>query len=112
LAIFLLVLMAPSLAWAQAHGLPQGLPQGLFDAPQGQLPAAGWAGFLDKRFMIDAIGALLIATGLSALIAYHQNSPRTVDTLSEADMPRVYILYAFVGAVIGVTVREFGMVIG
>jgi hypothetical protein len=27
-------------------------------------------------------------------------------------MPKVYIMYAFVGAVIGVTVREFGMVIG
>ena len=27
-------------------------------------------------------------------------------------MPKVYIMYAFIGAVIGVTVREFGMVIG
>src|SRR5581483_12282493 len=37
---------------------------------------------------------------------------RTVDTLGEADLPKVFIMYAFIGAVIGVTVREFGMVIG
>ncbi|HEY2749958.1 hypothetical protein [Phenylobacterium sp.] len=104
LTIFLLLLLAPSVAWAQTHGL--------FEAPQGQLSAAGWAGFLDTRFMAESIGALLMATGLSVLIAYHPTTPRTVDTLSEADMPRVYILYAFIGAVIGVTVREFGMVVG
>jgi hypothetical protein len=100
--LFLSVLLAPGVA----------LAQGLFDAPQGQLPAAGWAGFLDMRFMADSLGALVLATALGALIGYHPATPRTVDTLTEADMPKVYILYAFVGAVIGVTVREFGMVIG
>ena len=105
LALFLVLALAPGVASAAAT-------TGLFDAPQGPLPAAGWAGFRDMHFMADSLGALLMATGLSALIAYHPTTPRTVDSLSEADMPRVYILYAFVGAVIGVTVREFGMVIG
>ena len=85
---------------------------GLFDAPNGRLAAVGWGGFLDTHFMVDLIGALLLAAALGALIGYHPSTPRTVDTLEEADMPKVYIMYAFIGAVIGVTVREFGMVIG
>ena len=86
--------------------------KGLFDAPNGQLPAAGWSGFLDTHFMIDSLGALLLAVVLGAVIGYHPTTRRTIDTLTEADMPKVYVLYAFIGAVIGVTVREFGMVIG
>jgi len=104
LRLLLFMLAAPGLALARAPGL--------FDAPKGQLAAVGWAGFLDMHFMADSIGALLLATALGALIGYHPTTPRTVDTLQEADMPKVYIMYAFVGAVIGVTVREFGMVIG
>ena len=97
-----LLLLAPGLAQAA----------GLFDSPAGQLPAAGWAGFLDTKFMAESLGALLLATVLGAVIGFHPKTPRTVDTLREADMPKVFIMYAFIGAVIGVTVREFGMVIG
>src|SRR5665213_1891623 len=86
--------------------------QSLFDGPNGQLGTPGWAGFSDLHFIIDSITALLLATGLGALIGYHPSTVRTVDTLEEADLPKVYIMYAFVGAVIGVAVREFGMVIG
>jgi hypothetical protein len=105
LGLFLsLLLLAPGVASAQTHGL--------FDAPSGPLPAIGWAGFRDMHFMADSFGALLLAILLAAVIGYHPTTPRTVDKLHEADMPKVYIMYAFIGAVIGVTVREFGMVIG
>jgi hypothetical protein len=104
LGFFLAVLLAPGAALAQTHGL--------FDAPSGPLAAVGWAGFRDMHFMAESVGALLLAIGLAAVIAFHPTTPRTVDQLHEADMPKVYIMYAFVGAVIGVTVREFGMVIG
>jgi len=104
LGLVLLLLLAPCAASAQA--------QGLFDAPQGPLASVGWAGFRDMRFMADSFGALLLAILLGAVIGYHPTTPRTVDRLHEADMPKVYIMYAFIGAVIGVTVREFGMVIG
>jgi hypothetical protein len=105
-ALFLSLLLAPGVASAQARG------QGLFDAPQGPLAAVGWAGFLDMHFMADSLAALLLAIVLGAVIGYHPTTSRTVDQLHEADMPKVYIMYAFIGAVIGVTVREFGMVIG
>jgi hypothetical protein len=85
---------------------------GLFDAPQAALPNVGWSGFLDLHFLTDSLGALVLGAVLGALIGYHPMTRRTVDTLSEAELPKVHVIFAFVGAVIGVTVREFGMVIG
>jgi hypothetical protein len=105
LGLFLLLLLAPGVASAQAQG-------GLLDAVTSQLPAAGWSGFLDLKFIVESVSALLLAAVLGAVIGYHPMTARTVDTLTEADNPKVFIMYAFVGAVIGVTVREFGMVVG
>ena len=51
-------------------------------------------------------------TLLGALIGYHPATRRTIDKLHEADMPHVYVMYAVIGAVIGVAVREFGTVVG
>jgi hypothetical protein len=99
-----LLLLAPAVASAQA--------QGLFSGSPGQLAAAGWAGFLDVHFMTDSLAALALACVLGAVIGYHPATTRTVDSLREADLPKVFVMYAFIGAVIGVTVREFGMVIG
>ena len=72
----------------------------------------GWAGFLDMRFILNSLGILLLATLLGALIGYHPATRRTIDKLHEADMPHVYVMYAVIGAVIGVAVREFGTVVG
>jgi hypothetical protein len=46
------------------------------------------------------------------LIGYHPATKRTIDKLHEADMPHVFVMYAVIGAVIGVAVREFGTVVG
>jgi hypothetical protein len=86
--------------------------ESLFGQGAGPLAAAGWAGFFDMKFMVESLSALLLAILLGAVVGYHPSTPRTVDTLREAEMPKVHIMFAFVGAVIGVTVREFGMVIG
>jgi hypothetical protein len=85
---------------------------GLFDAPTGQLPSVGWSGFQDVHFLTDSLGALVLGAFLGAVIGFHPMTRRTADTLAEAELPKVNVTFAFVGAVIGVTVREFGMVIG
>jgi hypothetical protein len=92
----------------------QALPgTGLFDGAHGGAPVVlGWAGFTDFRFIANSLGILLLATLLGALIGYHPATRRTIDRLHEADMPHVYVMYAVIGAVIGVAVREFGTVVG
>ena len=85
---------------------------GLFDAPVTPLPTIGWSGFLDVKFLTDSLAALLLGAALGAVIGFHPMTRRTADTLVEAELPKVYVIFAFVGAVIGLAVREFGMVIG
>jgi hypothetical protein len=64
------------------------------------------------RHIVSSLAALLLATGLGALIAFHPTTRRTVDTLEEAELPKVSIMYALVGAVVGVLVLEYGLVVG
>lgn len=86
--------------------------QGIFDAAHGSSITLGWASFLDFRFLVDSLGVLLLAAILGALIGYHPATRRKIDGLSEADMPHVYVMYAVIGAVIGVAVNQFGTVVG
>jgi hypothetical protein len=76
------------------------------------LPSIGWAGFLDGPQIVEFIAALALAIALGAAIAFHPTTARTIDTREEAEMPKVYIMYAFVGAVVGEIVLAYGMVVG
>ena len=84
----------------------------LFDGSHSPATALGWSGLFDVRFILNSLGILLLATLLGALIGYHPATKRTIDKLHEADMPHVYVMYAVIGAIIGVAVREFGTVVG
>jgi len=78
----------------------------------GAIPSIGWNGFNDYAGMINELAALVLATLLAVIIAFHPTTRRTVDTIEEAELPKVSIMYALVGAVVGVAVLQFGMVIG
>ncbi|HEY2481274.1 MAG TPA: hypothetical protein VGI30_03615, partial [Caulobacteraceae bacterium] len=69
-----------------AHGLAA-TGASLFGESPGQLRAIGWAGFLDQNFMLGSFASLALATVLGAVIGYHPSMRRTVDSLTEADMP-------------------------
>ena len=86
--------------------------QALFDGTHGPVAALDWPDLTDVRFVATSVGILLLAAVLGALIGYHPATRRTIDGLHEADMPHVYVMYAVIGAVIGVAVREFGTVVG
>lgn len=77
-----------------------------------RLQAVGWSGFLDSEAMIAAFAALLLAIVLGALIAFHPTTRRNVDTVEEAELPKVHIIYALVGAMVGEIVLEYGLVVG
>jgi hypothetical protein len=80
--------------------------------PDNALPSVGWQGFLDGPHILQSLLALVLATALGSLIAFHPTTRRSIDTLEEAELPKVYIMYALVGAVVGVIVLQYGMVVG
>lgn len=74
--------------------------------------SVGWEGFTDYRFLGHVILVLILATVLGAVIAYHPRTVQRVDTLDEAEAPKVFITYSVVGAVIGLMVVQYGLVVG
>ncbi len=76
------------------------------------LQSVGWRGFLDYPYMLESLGSLALSTVLGALIAYHPNTVRMVDTVEEAELPKVQIMCALIGAMVGVIVLEYGLVVG
>lgn len=82
------------------------------DGGNTMLHAIGWEGFRDYPFLIESIASLALATILGAIIAYHPRIRRTVDTVEEAELPKAYVIYAVIGAAIGVTVLKYGMIVG
>ncbi len=83
------------------------------DIPDTQgLQAVGWRGFLDYSYLLESFAALLLSTALGALIAFHPTTRRMVDTIEEAELPKVQIMCALIGAMVGVIVLEYGLVVG
>lgn len=83
------------------------------DIPDTQgLQAVGWRGFLDYTYMLESLAALLLSTALGALLAFHPTTQRMVDTIEEVELPKVQILCALIGAIVGVIVLEYGVVVG
>lgn len=80
---------------------------------QGQpLDGHGWQGFSDLGFLANAIGMLVLATLLAVVIGYHPRRLYAADTLEEIEAPKVYIMYAVIGAIIGMMVNRYGEVVG
>lgn len=85
----------------------------MVDIPDTQgLQAVGWRGFLDFAYLAEALAALLLSTVLGALIAFHPATMKQVDTVEEAELPKVQIMCALIGAMVGVIVLEYGLVVG
>jgi hypothetical protein len=83
------------------------------DIPDTQgLQAVGWRGFLDYPYLIESFAALLLSSVLGASIAFHPSTQRMVDTVEEVELPKVQILCALIGAIVGVIVLEYGLVVG
>jgi hypothetical protein len=77
-----------------------------------ELVGEGLKGFTDVAFLGQALVTLLLATALGALLAYHPRRRHTVDSVEAADAPKVFVVYAVIGAVIGMMVLKYGLVVG
>lgn len=75
-------------------------------------PDAGWAGFTDLEFMLNALLKLTLATLLGMAIGYHPRHLRTADTLEKIEAPKAYTIYSVIGAIIGIMVLKYGLVVG
>lgn len=72
----------------------------------------GWSGFLNIGFMLNMLLVLVLAAVLGAVIGYHPKHVESADTLAELEAPKVYILYAVIGALIGILVIGYGPIVG
>jgi len=93
---------------------PEAAAQSLRDAAERSraLTGEGWQGFGDVAFLGQALLALTLATVLGALLAHHPRRRHTVDSVDAADAPKVFVLYAVIGAAIGIMVLKYGLVVG
>lgn len=102
LVISLLSIASP--VWAQQ------MPD-VFAQEPGSL-GEGWRGFTDIGFLVNAVLTLALAAALGTSIAYHPKHMQTADTLEEIEAPKTHIMYAVVGAIIGIMVVKYGLVVG
>jgi len=72
----------------------------------------GWKGFTDLAFLANALATLTLAAILGAIIAFHPKHVLTADTLEEIEAPKVFITYSVIGALIGIMVVKYGLVVG
>lgn len=72
----------------------------------------GWRGFSDIAFLVNAVLTLTLASILGTIIAYHPKHALTADTLEEIEAPKTHIMYAVIGAIIGIMVVKYGLVVG
>lgn len=77
-----------------------------------ELQGEGWAGFTDLPFLGNLLLSLVLATVLAALIAYHPKYRRQMESIEAAEMPKIFIMYAVVGSIIGTMVLKYGIVVG
>lgn len=72
----------------------------------------GWAGFTDIGFIVNALLMLLLAAGLGALMSMQPRHGKTVDSVEELETPQIYTIYSIVGAIVGIMVVKYGLVVG
>ncbi len=88
-------------------------PRSPTSSPRRSFPhGEGWTGFTDLDFLLGAFLKLVLATALGAVIGFHPRRIRTADTLEEIEAPKVSIVYAVIGSLIGILVVKYGLVMG
>ena len=98
---------------AQIGRILDGAPKdSTFERLRAAVSGQGSAGFGDLTLLFRAVFALVLASALGAVIAYHPRSRRTVDGIVETEAQKAYVMYAAIGALTGVMVLRYGIVVG
>ena len=102
------------IAYSLVIGMPTAWSQQVaeLNAQNSELKVEGWQGFTDFVFLGHSFLTLTLAAVLGAIIAYHPKYRRAADTFEEIEAPKIYIMYAVIGALVGIMVVKYGLVIG
>lgn len=76
------------------------LPAGVTDSL-----GIGWAAFSDVAFIGSMLMILAVTVGLAALLAYHPTTRAKATTIEQIEQPKIFIMYAVVGAIIAIIVK-------
>ena len=74
--------------------------------------AAGWQGFTDIALIADVLLTLTLAAFLGAIIAFHPKNRAAMAMSEGIDSPKIYVIYPVIGAIVGIMVLHYGMVVG
>ena len=74
--------------------------------------AAGWQGFTDIALIADVLLTLTLAAVLGAIIAFHPKNRAAMAMSEGIDSPKIYVIYPVIGAIVGIMVLHYGMVVG
>lgn len=80
--------------------------------PETGLSPDGWAGLTDWHFWLESLVLMLLAAALGAVLALHPQHGQTLDAPDDIDTLQIYTIYAVVGAIVGIMVVRYGMVVG
>lgn len=87
--------------------------QDITDLANAPIPVSeGWSGFTDLGFLLHAFLDLALAAVLGAIVGYHPRRVRTADTIQEIEAPKVSVVYAVLGSLIGILVVRYGLGVG
>ena len=76
------------------------------------LPTYGWAGLTDWDFWLESLLLMVLAAVLGAVLALHPQHGQTLDTTDDIETLQIYTVYSVVGAIVGIMVVKYGMVVG
>jgi hypothetical protein len=76
------------------------------------LPVDGWAALTDWSFWLESFLLMVLAAVLGAVLALHPQHGQTLDTTDDIESLQIYTVYSVVGAIVGIMVVKYGMVVG
>jgi hypothetical protein len=102
--------LAISVAFIALPAWPQHIADIVTQEPSPQ--GSGWQGFRDIGFVTDVLMTLSLAAILGAIIGFHPRN-RDITWVSEGmHSPKIYVIYPVIGAIIGMMVVKYGLVVG
>jgi hypothetical protein len=98
------------LVTAMSSALANQAPESMFQGTE--MSAGGWPALTDWGFWVESLLLMSLAAVLGAVLALHPKHGQTLDTRDDVETLPIYTIYSVVGAIVGIMVIRYGMVVG